>query len=76
MLLTINDSNVSLYCNLLYMSPINVGNEMVGNLVCELTCDLRELLVFADKMLRGEMCLDGICSVTGCNSSLNLASTW
>jgi len=75
-LLTINASNVSLYYNQLHVSPSNVGNAMVGNLICELTCDLKELLVFPDKLLRGEMCLHGDESITGCKSSLNLASTW
>ena len=46
MLLTTNVSNVSLYCNQLHVSPSNVGNAMVGSLMCVLlVCDLGELLL-------------------------------
>ena len=58
------------------MSPSNVGNAMVGNLICELTCDLGVLLLFPDKLLLGELYLNRGGSTTGCKGSLNLASTW
>ena len=67
-LFTINASNVSLKCSQLHVLPSNVGNAMVGNLMCELTCDLRVLLLFPDKLLLGELCLERGGSATGCKS--------
>ena len=58
------------------MSPSNFGNAMVGNLICALLpCDLGVLLLFPDKLLLGELCLDRVGSTTGCKSSLNFALT-
>ena len=68
-LLKINASNLSLYSNQLHVSPSNFDNAMVGNFIC----DLKVLLVFLEKLLCDEMCLDGGCSTTGYKSSLQFA---
>ena len=57
------------------MLPSNVGNAMVGNLICELICELRMLLLFPDKLLLEVLCLERGGSTTGCKSSLNFALT-
>jgi len=46
---------------------------VVGKLICELTCELRVLVLFPDKLLLGELCLYRGGSTTGSKSSLNLA---
>jgi len=72
-LLTINASNVSLYDNQLHVWPSNVGNAMVGSLMC----DWGVALLLPEWLLLEEGC-SCICieSNAGCNNSQNLASTW
>jgi hypothetical protein len=48
---------------------------MTGSLMSELlACERAEVLLFPDKLLRGELCLDRGASTTECKSSLNFAS--
>jgi hypothetical protein len=47
------------------VSRSNVGSAMTRNLMCVLlACDRGEVLLFPDKLLRGELCLDGGGSAT------------
>jgi hypothetical protein len=50
---------------------------MTGNLICTLlACDLGEVFLRSEELLRDELWLGCGNSTTGCKDLLNFASTW